>query len=476
MRKETAKIRMRRSKCFLLLFCAFLFVMPLIQAEANSRTDERIRVGLFYGSSAKSSYTVSGSNLRILDDGLTLLNTRESALEVTTAGTIYVSERSERSYEDAVSVEGMAYYDGSSFYSARTSSDLGYTARYDGVHLRLSGGESLIVDKARTVGVDSSDGMVGLSGAKYRETMEFRSEGYSITAMNNISIENYLKGVVAKEMPSSWNEEALKAQAIVARNYVATNKNKHISQGFNVCASTHCQVYGGYSGETARTNAAVDATAGELMYYGGAPVEGYFHSTSGGRTENSENLWNAALPYLVGVEDPYSTGTPFDNWTASFTMSEIKALLANNAVNIGEVTGVSITKTTENDRAFELTIYGTSGRHVLQKDRIRIFFGGEKLKSTYFTIGNSASAGTKTEVPAHNGTLSSIWESLKALIDVQNGVDQSIGMATGNTIVFNGKGYGHGVGMSQYGAQNMARAGYSYKEILKHYFKGVEIK
>ena len=460
---------MKKMKPVLLLTALVLLVLPVNQAQAAGRYNETLRVGLFYGTSAKSSYTISGSNLRIMAGGQNLVDSRASRLEVKMAESVYISDNGERNYEDALGAQGMVYYDGSRFYAASTSDGLGDTVKYDGLLLQIPGGESLIVDKASAVTLESSDGIIGIDGSKYRESLEFTGEGYAIRAINLIGVDNYLKGVVAKEMPASWNEEALRAQAVVARNYVATNQNKHASQGFHICGSTHCQVYGGYGAETARTNAAVEATAGELMYYGGAVVEGYFHSSSGGRTENSENLWSAALPYLVGVEDAYSTGTPYDNWETSFTLTEIKALLANNGVNIGDVTGLSITKTTENGRAYEVTIQGTSGKHVLQKDRIRIFFGGERLKSTYFTIENSGSS--SREVPSNNGSLSSIWTSLKALVDLQGGSTK-----TGSTITFKGKGYGHGVGMSQYGAQNMAKAGYNYQAILKHYFTGVDVK
>lgn len=459
------------SKKAVLLSLIFLIAGTSLQSYAKDYEDQ-IRVGLYYGSSARSSYNITGSRLLVYADGQLIWETGASALTLSKNSLVYASDQPQTSYASAISPEGMAYYDGSAYYSASSQGDLGYAAKTTGLLLEANTGESLILEGTLTI--ESADGIVGINGVKYRDSLDFYAEGSGIAAVNNIRTENYLKGVIAKEMPASWDLEALKAQAIVARNYVATNQGKHSSQGFNICATTHCQVYGGYGAETQRTNAAVEATSGELMYYKGRPAEGYFHSTSGGKTESSGNIWSASLPYLVGVEDSYSQGTPYDNWSVSITLGEIRALLANNGVNIGEVTGVGITKVTENDHALELTIYGSSGRHVLQKDRIRIFFGGERLKSTYFTLENASSRPGVT-VPQAGTTLSSVFRALNAVMDAESQGNQNTNIATGNTVVFNGKGYGHGVGLSQYGAQNMAKLGNTYREILKHYFRGIDI-
>lgn len=460
---------------FVLILASILF-LPATLSYGQGLGSNLIRVGLFYGASSRADYAVSGLDLFLSERDSPLWNSRSSAWSVGKAGNVYVSSRGERSYEDALYDGDAVYYKDGYFYPASlVDSGQGFSP-LSGNNILISSdrGDRLIIGSSQDLTIKSSDGIIALNNTKYRDGLNIFYEGANLAAVNVIGMDNYLKGVIAKEMPASWPIEALKAQAVVAKGYAVTNMHKHTSQGFNVCATTHCQVYGGYSAETPSTNKAVDETTGVLMYHGGKPAEGYFHSSSGGRTENSGNIWNNQLPYLVGVDDPYSLGTPYDKWTASVSHGDIQRLLASNGLNIGSVTGAKISKTTENGRALELIIYGTSGNHVLQKDRIRIFFGANTLKSTYFTLEDGSTQSSASDVPKNDGTLNSIYKSLSAVIDAEKAA--SIGsFGTSGSLVFNGKGFGHGVGMSQYGAKTMAGEGHNYKEILKHYFMGIDI-
>ena len=141
-----------------------------------------------------------------------------------------------------------------------------------------------------------------------------------MSAINALNIEDYVRGVVAGEMPSGWPQEALRAQAVAARTYaLATTKD---GDGFDQYADTRSQVYNGIAGETAPTNAAVAATAGEIVTFQGKPIVTYYFSTSGGRTENIENVFLGAAPqpYLVSVDDPYDGGAPRHRWVRQMSL------------------------------------------------------------------------------------------------------------------------------------------------------------
>lgn len=428
---------MEKFKKIIVMLMSILLFLPGASAYGLNKQNGNVRVGLYYGTTVKNSYSITGKNLALYEGDRLIWESGSDQIEV----------------------------------SRTADGDALLELEGGDIFFRTDQGETYGIDSDERISLESQDGILAVNGQKYRDGLNFILQGSGIAAINLVEEENYLKGVIAKEMPASWPEEALKAQAVVARNYLATNQYKHQSQAFNVCATTHCQVYGGYAAETASTNRAVERTQGELIYYKGSPAEGYFHSTSGGRTENSENVWNNALPYLLGVDDPYSVGNPYDEWTLNMSLSSIKLLLANNGINIGNIRDVAISKTSQNGRALALTIYGTSGNHVLEKDRIRIFFGANNLKSTYFTLEGGAKKENLIQIPENDGSLNSIYKSLNALID-QEGMDQT---SQGGDLIFKGKGYGHGVGMSQYGAKKMAEEGYNYKEILKHYFTNVDI-
>jgi stage II sporulation protein D len=146
----------------------------------------------------------------------------------------------------------------------------------------------------------------------YRGQVAVSVAGGKVDAVNLLGLEQYLQGVVAQEMPSAWPEEALKAQAVAARSYALSHliKGKH----FDVYADVRSQVYGGIRGENPRTTAAVLATKGEVMLWEGKPVDALFHSTSGGATVDVAEVFGKAVPYLVGVEDPWSSLSPVHRW------------------------------------------------------------------------------------------------------------------------------------------------------------------
>src|SRR5919109_5507458 len=156
----------------------------------------------------------------------------------------------------------------------------------------------------------------GIRDGRYRGALEFRPSGRGIIAVNAIGLESYVRGVVSAESPSAWPAEALKAQAVAARTYAITSRAGSISQGFDQYADTRSQMYRGVAAERPSTDAAIAATAGQVVTYGGQPVTTFFFSTSGGHTESIENSFvgSAPKPWLKGVDDPYDDLSPKHRW------------------------------------------------------------------------------------------------------------------------------------------------------------------
>lgn len=314
-----------------------------------------------------------------------------------------------------------------------------------------------------------------------------QAEGNVIVA-NELPFEQYLYGVVPAEMPNSWHMEALKAQAVAARNYGLYNFGKHVNEGYDVCSTTHCQAYRGFSHENARTNQAVDETAGKLVLYNDKLIPTYFHSSSGGRTENSENIWSASLPYIRGVDDTYGLGSPYDNWTKQYSKEEIKAKLLASKIDVGDIVDIVPLEVSANGRVLKLEIRGTTGSEIILKEKTRTILGSSDIRSIWFTVstdadlfvkGGSMSKPEKERaadiyVQSANGMTKLNTSTNKVYVKSQSTV--AVNKVIPQFYTFNGKGWGHGLGMSQYGAKGMAEAGFNFIQILEYYYTGTEVK
>lgn len=261
-----------------------------------------------------------------------------------------------------------------------------------------------------------------------------------IEIIDDIGIEEYIKGVVAAEMPVSFEEEALKAQAVAARTYAL----KKLGENENIAETDISQAYlskeelkqrwgNNYNTYWNKISKAVDSTRNQIMTYNDEIIEAVFHSTSAGFTENSENIWSQSLPYLKGVDSHQDENAPDFVSTKSISSSEIIGRLQNKYKDIiltdaPLIQQIQIIERSEGGYILQIQI----GNKILSGADVRILLN---LKSTNFTVK-------------------------------QNGDD----------LIFTTKGYGHGVGMSQYGANYMAQEGYKYDEILKHYYQGVKIE
>jgi len=264
-----------------------------------------------------------------------------------------------------------------------------------------------------------------------------------------LDFEEYLKGVVASEMPADFDTEALKAQAVTARTYTLYRLKKYPDgqpehKDAPICTGTHCQVWssketliashpdGWYDSYWSKIENAVSSTNRQILTYDGKVIEPLFHSVSGGRTENSEDVFSSSVPYLKSVESPYEEEAPklHDSVKLSVNdfISKIKSVYGNSDITSGNLKQkISLGEVSEGGKVKTINIDGKeiSGRE------IRALFN---LNSTNFSFVQS-----------------------------------------GNEIEIVTTGYGHGVGMSQYGADGMAGEGFNYKEILKHYYTGVDV-
>ena len=391
---------------------------------------------------------------------------------------------------------------------------------FNGICLSGGGENLLMVSNDVDYGFSGTDDTFTINGKQYRGCLRFAVNGTVMTAVNVVDLEEYLYGVIPAEMPASYGEEALKAQTLAARTYAMTKLNAHKSSGYELCDTINCQVYKGYSGENSKTNAIVDETEGEIICYNGTPIEAVFSASTGGYTENSENVWNSVVPYLRAVPEVGEYGN--NTWTKTLTLSQLDSLLSAKGENIGSAQDIVITKISTGGRVQEMKIVGTSGSVTLTKENIRTYFSGAcgSLPSKMFTINGkggdpfsgsrsvqrqatkSSSTGSLTSSAAANGITAKTEGTLSAMngknlkldgLSVSENTnsnqntpvistgdyqiyDVNISTVENGTFVFEGSGNGHGVGLSQNGAQGMAQQGYSYEEIIKHYYTGVTIE
>lgn len=329
----------------------------------------------------------------------------------------------------------------------------------------------------------------------YRGYIMLNANRGKLDVINYISLEEYLYGVLPKEMGYSYHMEALKAQAIAARTYATKNLNKHIEEGYNLCDTSDCQTYGGKNVENSKTNEAVDDTKGMIITYNGYPIDAVYHSNSGGHTESATEIWGGDLPYLIGIPDEFSESYPNSRWQLKMNSEEIGHKLYNYSIDVGKVLDIIVLDTTSNGRVKELLIVGDEGEETISGDKLRTILGANTLKSTFFTISKENiydkevkiySVDSSKQIKRINlddinvidgdGNIRSI-KSISSVITDRGvkDIDLDTTPMTVNFII-DGKGYGHGIGMSQWGAQGMAVNGYSFEEILKYYYRGVDIE
>lgn len=276
------------------------------------------------------------------------------------------------------------------------------------------------------------DGTLGYAGRRYRGTFEGMSapgDPGHVTLVDVVPMEAYLRGVVPVEMKTGWPAQALAAQAVAARTYAAANVGRRADLGFDLYADTRDQVYDGASVEAPDTDSAVRSTRGMVLTYQGAPIDALFHAASGGETDDAIAVWGLDLPYIRGIRD--TDPSPYAHWTRTLTASEVERGLAACQVDVASVQGLDVEQWTPHGRARWLSVAGTQGNAIADANTFRL---ATRLPSTRFVL-SATQAG---------------WE-------------------------FRGEGLGHGLGMSQWGAEAYAQLGWSFSRILTRYYTGVAL-
>ena len=357
-----------------------------------------------------------------------------------------------------------------------------------------------------TLLADHADCLFTFDGVKYRGNFKAISNGVYFYATNIVDLESYLYGVVGKEIGYNYSIEALKAQAIAARSYAIANLT-HGSIYYDVTNTTSSQVYGGYDAEGDSVTQAVDETFGQVVYYNGKTVDAVFHSNSGGYTENVENVWGSSSVPLKGVSSPYdsyaadysSYSASTYSWTVEYTAEELVDL-ANSFGNtdIGDFVSIQASKTyngatSVSGRALSVVITGTKGSVTAVKDtQIRSLLqtksslieisGGQQNGNSNSVAWLKDSSGKLTEAAPNSelyairgsGSVSLVNENSETFYVIGSSgikeINKDGSSVSGDIIRIDGKGYGHGVGMSQWGAIGMAANGYSAEEIIMHYY------
>lgn len=282
----------------------------------------------------------------------------------------------------------------------------------------------------------------GSEGRWYRGRTLVVPTSNGLTAVNYVDLEQYLYSVVGSEMPTNWPLEALKAQAVAARSYALYQRQTSANEVFDVGDTQQWQVYGGYQEETDTTVAAVTQTAGQVVTYNGQIIEAVFHSSSGGHTENSEDVWVNPLPYLRAVEDYDQLSiNPVYQWNERVSAAQLQQIFPG----IGNIISLVPQQTTQSGRIVKMQAIGDQGRRTISGDELRRAL---KLRSTL-------------------------------IVSVQPVTNQIA--SAGNTLppptefLITGRGFGHGLGMSQWGACGMALRGVNYRDILTHYYTGTTL-
>ncbi len=353
--------------------------------------------------------------------------------------------------------------------------------------------------------------VVVFNGQRYRYRgdieIDIDKEHRTLNVINIIGIEEYLYGVLKKEISPRWPKEALKAQAVAARTFAIFNMNKYIDKGYNICASTNSQAYGGVNHEDPLTNKAVDETRGVIIAYKGKPINAVYHSDSGGYTEDSENVWGSFLPYLRSVESKFEekVSPPHHTWSYSINEKDLIEKLQKQGYEINSVVSIEPVRKSETGRTSKLVFTADNNKVINMKTNdFRSLIGADLIRSTLINIeviGKESNITEDTEDKKEIEDKEEQKESIKEILEQKKDwtIKELLELMKKNkeereekkeeevlkveivksniplTFIFSGSGNGHGVGMSQWGAYGMALQGLRYQDILKYYYQGINI-
>jgi SpoIID/LytB domain protein len=333
-------------------------------------------------------------------------------------------------------------------------------------------------------------GYLNFGGRLFRGTLEVTTDDAGdMIVVNEVETGRYLASVTGAESPSSWHDQALAAQAIAARTYLVTHLDRH--DHYDLEGDVRDQEYAGIGTEADSTIRAVERTAGIVATYRGSPIEALYSANAGGITEDSENVYANALPYLRSVPSPGDElakdsgwGKTSWDWNREFTAPQLGDYLRSRGLNVGVPQRIELVRVTSAGRVTLARVFGTTGTRDVGKDVTRYYFG---LKSSMFTV--TLTEGGEAEWVS--------WRDTARLVDMGILGSELLGTTYERILnedreltsiritgfvyklpprfIFYGRGFGHGVGMSQWGAQGMALSGANYEQILKHYYQGIAL-
>ncbi len=393
-------------------------------------------VAIFFGCSSSKRFTsdkteevyVSSNTIRVL------LSEKNDEMQINVDDEIYISDKTRK------------------FAQVRSGNKIIFTSTNENLQLRIS--DKIFYSDTFYLTGAQEDNIIKFNARKYRGRIKIFSSGFVIKLVNEISLEDYVKGVITKEMPlgkGRENYEALKAFSICVRTY-AYNKLSSGRKYFDVFTDVRDQVYGGVDGESEYSNSIVDETRGLLLTFNDEPATIFYSSTCGGFTEDVKNVFSSSgLPYLKSIadgEEPYCSISPRFSWEESYSEEvllsrlydaklisdknyRIKNVNVNSRFESGRVNELEIILTDKNGKSKSVVLVGNNMRSIIKSSD-----GKSLLRSTMFNI------------------------------TLQND----------NSVIISGKGNGHGVGLCQWGAIGQSKQGINYSVILNHYFPGTKVK
>jgi stage II sporulation protein D len=284
--------------------------------------------------------------------------------------------------------------------------------------------------------ISTKDGLILVNGRAFRGDIQIvKDVSDKMSVINYIGLEDYIKGILYHEASHYWPMEALKAQAIISRSYARYQMKENSAQDFDLTNDIYSQVYGGSVSERQRTNRAVDQTSGEALFYKGAVMPAFFHATCGGRTEDASRLWKVDMPPLKGAPCDFCRESPHFKWHEVMFTGEIRQRLVDSGKHLGVIKEIKILNRDNSNRIIDLEIISTKGSLVIPAKDFRSIIGPNTIRSTNFEVS-----------------------------------------VVGTDAIFEGLGWGHGVGLCQWGAYFMAKQGYTADKILKYYYPGSDVK
>jgi stage II sporulation protein D len=380
-------------------------------------------------------------------------------------------------------------------YAAGTKVRIGLREGKLVVNNNVIAAERVRIVPQKSANMEREEPLLDLNNRRYRGVVEiFRTQGAAgMTAVNVLSIDEYVYAVLTKMLSPEWPEQAIKAQAVAVRTFALYNIGKHVNEGFDLCDTVECQVYEGQIADDPRILKAVEDTRGKVLLYQGYLISAFTHLSSGGYTENSETVISKSYPYLRGVQDSDQT-SPYYRWQKKISPSELEALLKGAGYTIGTLNAIEVSKRMPapvnavdrgiSGRIKTITFIGSDGVVAITGEKVQALLS---LPSSLFDVAIAVplanidsnitdSYGDRDTKqiqinlpPASSGTFLTDRPGIHRITGQKN-----------ETIFIDGFGWGNGLGLSQWGAKTMAEKAINpasdyFASILKHYYQGVTI-